>query len=87
MDETASNNSSQNWKFSNKIYSKDLIKFISQTILLYIIICVSVLNLSLKNGDSNVWISLLSFSLGVIQNAPKLSRKSANPNYINQSSV
>jgi len=71
----SSRNISENWKFSNKNYSKNLIKFLCQTILLYIIIVVSIINLSVSNGDNNVWISLLSFSIGVIQNAPKLGKR------------
>ena len=76
----SSTNNSENWKFSNRNYSKSLIKFLCQTILLYFIICTSIINLSINNGDSNIWVSLLSFSVGVIQNAPKLAKKDSIQN-------
>lgn len=67
--------SNDNWKFSNRTYSKSLLKFVAQTILIYIIILTSILNISLKNGNENIWIGLLSYSIGVMMNAPKLKNK------------
>lgn len=69
-----SSSSTDNWKFSNKAYSKVLIKFIVQSVILFLIIIVSILNLSLKNGEESIWISLLSYSIGLMMNAPKIKK-------------
>ena len=71
-----SSNTSDNWKIYNKNISKSLIKFVCQTIILYIIICISIINLSINNGDSSIWLSLLSFCIGIIQNPPKIIKTS-----------
>lgn len=44
--------------------SKSNSQYYAQIIVLYIIILTSILNLSLANGDSALWISLLSSAIG-----------------------
>lgn len=49
--------------------------YFSQIIILYILIITCIVNLSLKNGDSNLWTALLSSSIGIIIPAPKIKKK------------
>ena len=62
-----------NWNvFGNKI-PKDEFAFFAQVVLIYIVCITCIINLSIGNGNSNLWISLLSDSLGYILPSPKLS--------------
>ncbi len=70
-----SDNVSENhshWKFFGKRVPKAEIVFGSQVIMLYIVIIVCLVNLTLGNGDSNLWTALLSSSLGYMLPAPTL---------------
>ena len=58
-------------KFGNKV-KKPEIAFVFQVIILYIVIITCIINLSLKNGTSELWVSLLSYSLGCILLSPKI---------------
>ncbi len=65
---------SEPWKLlGNKIPKSEIVYF-SQMIIVYVIIIASVLNLSLKNGSSELWISLLSSCVGYALPNPKLKR-------------
>ena len=50
------------------------IVYFSQMIIVYIIIIVSIVNLSLQNGTSELWISLLSSCIGYALPSPKLKK-------------
>ncbi len=50
------------------------IVFFSQIIILYIVICVSIFNLTRHKEDVNLWISLLSSSLGYLLPHPNIKK-------------
>lgn len=60
------------WKFCGYGMDKSQVVYFSQIIIIYIIIVTCILNLSMKNGDSNLWTALLSSCIGYILPAPKL---------------
>ena len=63
-----------NWKvFGNKI-PKEEFTFFAQVVLIYIVCITCIINLSIGNGNSNLWTSLLSGSLGYILPPPKLRK-------------
>ncbi len=49
-----------------------LLAFVSQTVILLIIIITSIVNISLGVGDEKIWITLLSTSLGVVLPNPSV---------------
>jgi hypothetical protein len=55
--------------------SKSHFVFLVQIILIYIVIITCIINLSIKNGDSNLWTALLSSCLGYILPAPSIKEK------------
>lgn len=56
---------------SNK---KNSALFYAQILILFMVITSCIINISLKNGDNTLWISLLSSSIGLILPYPKLKR-------------
>lgn len=64
--------SPQHWECFGKKIPKTEIVYLSQVIIIYMVIITCILNLSLKNGDSNLWTALLSSSIGYILPAPKI---------------
>ena len=66
-----------NWNvFGNKI-PKEEFTFFAQVVLIYIVCITCIINLSIGNGNSNLWTSLLSSSLGYILPSPKLRKHDA----------
>ena len=63
------------WYLFGQILPKNEVIFICQVVILYIVILTCIVNLSLKNGDSNLWTALLSSSLGIMLPQPTLSKK------------
>lgn len=58
---------------------KDMLKgvtgvYMSQIIILYIVIITCIINLSCNNGKNELWVSLLSYSLGCLLPSPKLKK-------------
>ena len=63
-----------NWNvFGNKIPKEEFL-FFAQVVLIYIVCITCIINLSIGNGNSNLWTSLLSGSLGYISPSPKLRK-------------
>ena len=54
--------------------------YISQIIILYIVIITCIINLSYNNnnGKSELWVSLLSYSLGCLLPSPKIKNNHMN---------
>ena len=50
------------------------IVYFCQMIIVYVIIITSIINLSLQNGSSELWISLLSSCIGYALPSPKLKK-------------
>lgn len=46
--------------------------FIVQVIVILIVVISSIVNLSIQNGDSNMWTALLSCSIGYVLPNPKI---------------
>jgi len=51
--------------------------FIIQVFVIFIVVITSLVNLSLKNGDSNLWTALLSCSLGYVLPNHRIKTSSA----------
>ena len=68
-------NETQQWKFFGQVVPKTEVIFFCQVIILYIVIIACIINLSLRNGDSNLYTALLSSSLGIILPSPSLTRR------------
>ena len=63
------------WSFFGSTIPKAEIVFFAQILILYTVIIVSVYNLSVEHGDSNLWTALLSSSLGYMLPNPTLKNK------------
>ena len=50
----------------------DAIVFVSQVLLLFIVVIVSLVNLSLENGNTNLWTMVLTSCLGYMLPNPRL---------------
>ena len=72
MDDRASD---RVWTIFGRDIPRAEIVFFTQVIVLYTVICVSIYNLSAGKGDSNLWTSLLSSSLGYLLPNPTLKHK------------
>lgn len=72
--ESHEHDSVQGWTLMGKNVPKAQIVYFGQIIIVYIIIITSIVNLSLQNGISELWISLLSSCLGYILPNPKLKK-------------
>ena len=68
------------FKVFRKRIRKPEVTFIFQVIILYIVIITCIINLSLKNGTSELWVSLLSYSLGCLLPSPKIKKFHLNNN-------
>ena len=55
-----------------EINKPDVLMFGFQIILIFIVVCVSLLNLTLQWGNINLWTIILTSSLGYIMPNPKL---------------
>jgi hypothetical protein len=56
----------------NSLTQPDVVLFIFQVILIFVVVCVSLINLTLQWGNQNLWIVVLTGSLGYIMPNPKL---------------
>lgn len=63
------------WLFCGRQTSQSALVFISQVTILYIAIITCFLNLSLRNGPSELWITVLSLSIGSILPSPKVKKR------------
>ena len=61
-----------------EVPSREVI-FFAQVIILYVVICVSLANLSLGIGNQTLWASLLAGSLGYLLPSPRLGKKQDEP--------
>ena len=67
--------SSSSWRLCGRHCPKGEIVFFVQAVILYVVIIVSLYNLSTGQANSTLWTALLSGSLGVISPPPKISSK------------
>ena len=61
------------WRlFGNRVPKAEIV-YICQIVIVYIIIIMSIANLSLNNGNSELWISLLCSAIGYALPSPNLN--------------
>jgi hypothetical protein len=68
----------RNWKFFGYDVPKPEIIFFSQVVLIYMVVITSLINVSIANGDTTVWISLLCSCLGYMLPNPSLPSTQLN---------
>lgn len=83
IDEThhTDTSSTTHWRLLGRVFPRTEVVFFSQTIILYIIIIVSLVNLTRGVSDTNLWASTLSGCLGYLMPNPKIkiSKKEIAP--------
>ena len=62
------------WRMFGNEVPRDEIVFFVQVVMCYIIIITSIVNLSTKNGDSNLWTALLGSATGYLLPSPTMQR-------------
>ena len=67
-----SHNSSSRWHFFGKVMPRSEIVFFAQVLLVYIVVIVSIVNLTIGGNGDKLWIALLSSSIGYILPSPSL---------------
>lgn len=76
------------WYFCGRETSRSALVFICQIFILYVSIITCFINLSIRNGSSELWITILSLSLGSILPSPKVKKTQGQEenNYYDRSS-
>ena len=73
---TPERSSSENsWKLFGTRILKTKIQYITQVVVIYIVIITCIVNLSIGNGDSNLWTAPLSSCLGYMLPNPSIKDK------------
>ena len=62
------------WKVGGREFSRTAVVFACQVIVLYISIITCFVNLTVSNGPTELWITILSLSLGSLLPSPKVKR-------------
>lgn len=62
----------KNWKFFGHNVPKPEIIFFSQVVIIYIVVITALVNITIANGNSTIWISLLCSCLGYMLPNPSL---------------
>jgi len=57
-----------------KTLSKWQAAFVTQVVIIYIVVIACIVNLSFDNGKTELWVSLLGYSLGCMLPSPKIKR-------------
>ena len=73
------------WKVFGRDVSRSAATFACQIFILYACILTCLVNLSVGNGSHDLWITLLSLSLGTILPSPKVKTKSLLPSSLSSS--
>jgi hypothetical protein len=69
---SGASNISSRWHVFGKTLPRSEIVFFVQVILVYIVVIVSIVNLTIGSADDKLWIALLSSSIGYILPSPNL---------------
>ena len=72
VDVVSHNSSSSRWQFFGKVMPRSEIVFFAQVLLVYIVVIVSIVNLTIGGNGDKLWIALLSSSIGYILPSPSL---------------
>jgi len=70
---TGEEDNSSRWRFS-KFPGGEFV-FLSQVLIIYIVCCACLFNLSTGRGDSNLWSALLSGCMGYLLPNPTLGKR------------
>ena len=62
------------WTLFGSKFSRTALVFLCQVIILYISIITCFVNLTIRNGPNELWITVLSLSLGTILPSPKVRK-------------
>ena len=65
----------QNWNVFGYSVPKQEVVFFCQIIVLYIVIFICLINISIGNGESHLWFSLLAGSIGYLLPNPTLKKE------------
>ena len=65
---------SKRWKVCGSDVPRSEIVFFSQVIIIYVVVCLCLFNLTTNRGDSNLWSALLSGCLGYLLPNPIIKR-------------
>ena len=71
------------WNMCGQYISRSAVVFLCQVIILYISIVTCFVNLTIRNGPNELWISLLSICLGSILPSPKVKKPWSKSNAFN----
>lgn len=63
------------WMIGGKQVPSSEIVYFSQILIVYIVIITCIINLSFSNGPHDLWIALMSSSLGYILPSPAISKR------------
>lgn len=74
MDEEVSSSSHQDWQVLGVKVPKNEVVFFSQIIILYVVIITCIVNLSIDAKHNEVWIGLLSSSIGFLLPNPSVKK-------------
>ena len=67
--------SNTRWTFLGTVLPRSEIVYFCQMLLVYIIVVTSIVNLSMNNGITELWISLLSSAIGYALPSPSLNKQ------------
>jgi len=65
----------EQWNMFGHSLPKQEVVYFSQIIVLYIVIIIALINITLQNEQSNLWLSLLSGSIGYLLPNPSLKKE------------
>lgn len=66
--------SSSKWHFFGRKLPRSEIVFFVQVTLVFIVVIVSIVNITMQHPDSQLWIALLSSSVGYLLPSPNLNK-------------
>ncbi len=67
-----SESTSSKWHFFGRTFPRSEVVFVTQVLLVYIVVIVSIVNLTIGGAEDKLWIALLSSSIGYILPNPSL---------------
>ncbi len=74
-----SNSSRDYWNLCGQDTTKAAVVYFSQVILIYIIVCAALVNLSIGSEHTVLWIALLSANAGILLPNPTLKKRRHGP--------
>ena len=66
---------SRSWKVCGTDMPRSELVFFSQVVIIYVVVCLCLYNLTTGRGDSNLWSALLSGFLGYLLPNPTIKQK------------